>query len=144
MNPVGQLVLKPPKQRGIPAESSLHTSFMPLQQFWEALMLPPSGSTLAPQMLPTGLQALPLSQRFPTQLTEPLGLVPPPQQLWAEVQEFPLRLQPLAARHTLAPLPRSAQRRLQQLLPPEQGLPSELHPPPAVHRPTPPSLTEQV
>ena len=107
-------------------------------------MLPPSGSTFAPQMLPTGLQALPLSQRLPTQLTEPLGLVPPPQQLWSEVQVFPVRLQPLAGRHTRAPLPRSTQRRLQQLLLPEQGLPSVLQPPPAVHRPTPPSLTEQV
>lgn len=43
-------------------------------------MLPPSGSTFAPQMFPTGLQALPLSQRLPEQLTLPLGLVPPPQQ----------------------------------------------------------------
>ena len=77
--PVRQLAVAPPKQRGIPLESSLQTAWFPLQQFWGALILPPSGSTEAPQMLPTGWQALPLSQPPPTHMTLPLGLVPPPQ-----------------------------------------------------------------
>jgi hypothetical protein len=46
---------QPPKQRGMPLESCLHTAFLPSQQFWEAL-------TLRPQMLPGGLQAVPLLQ----------------------------------------------------------------------------------
>src|SRR5215468_1090525 len=67
--PVGHAVDAPPKQRGMPETSSLQTSLpgptcppfetCPLQQSMGALVLPPSGSTGAPQMLPTGLQALP-------------------------------------------------------------------------------------
>ncbi len=41
----------------IPAESALQTSFLPSQQFWEALTVP-----LPPQMFPGGLQAVPLLQ----------------------------------------------------------------------------------
>jgi hypothetical protein len=107
-------------------------------------MLPPSGSTFAPQMFPTGLYAVPLSQRLPLQATLPLGLEPPPQQSCATSQELPVSRQPLAGRQTLAPLPRSAQRRVQQVLPPEHGSPSGLQPPPPAQRPTPPSFTEQV
>lgn len=141
--PVGQLVPKPPKHRGMPAPSSLQTSFKPLQQFCDALMLPPSGSTLAPQMLPTGLQAVPLSQRLPVQVTLPLGLVPPPQHSCAVSQVLPVSRHPLAGRHTFAPEPTSAHRREQQLEPPVQGLPSCVQPPVTLQRPTPPSLTEQ-
>jgi hypothetical protein len=72
-------MLMPPKQRGIPELSSLQTSFLPSQQFCEALIEPPSGSTGAPQMFPDPLQAIPLSQRLPLQLTVPFGLLPPPQ-----------------------------------------------------------------
>jgi hypothetical protein len=81
-------VLPPPKQRGTPDESTLHTAFFPSQQFCEALMfvVPPSGSVPAPQMLPTPLQAEPLSHRPPAQFTEPLGFTPPPQQSLAPVQ----------------------------------------------------------
>src|SRR5512138_371830 len=48
----------PPKQRRMPFESALQTSFLPLQQFCDAFT-----SVLAPQMLPGGLQEPPLSQR---------------------------------------------------------------------------------
>ncbi len=48
---------QPPKQRAIPLESSLHTAFLPSQQFWEALK-----PLIAPQMLPGGLQDVPLLQ----------------------------------------------------------------------------------
>jgi len=47
----------PPKQRAIPFESGLHTVFLPSQQFCEALK-----PTTAPQMLPGGLQPVPLAQ----------------------------------------------------------------------------------
>jgi hypothetical protein len=64
--PVGHCVLPPPKHRGMPALSRLQTSLCPSQQSWGALTLnvPPSGRGKgAPQMLPTGLQACPWSQR---------------------------------------------------------------------------------
>jgi hypothetical protein len=47
----------PPKQRAIPFESGLHTAFLPSQQFCEALK-----PATPPQMLPGGLQEVPLSQ----------------------------------------------------------------------------------
>jgi hypothetical protein len=50
---------QPPKQRAMPPESSLHTAFLPSQQFWEALK-----PETAPQMLPGGLQEVPLVQSF--------------------------------------------------------------------------------
>lgn len=55
VKPVGHWLENPPKQRGMPDESSLQTSRMPLQQFCEALIEPPSRSTGAPQMFPTPL-----------------------------------------------------------------------------------------
>jgi hypothetical protein len=42
----------------MPLASSLQTFFLPSQQFWEALK-----PLMAPQMLPGGLQAVPLLQR---------------------------------------------------------------------------------
>jgi hypothetical protein len=48
----------------MPFESDLHTSFLPSQQFWDAFT-----SVLAPQMLPGGLHAPPLSQRLLWQRT---------------------------------------------------------------------------
>src|SRR5687767_6295502 len=89
---------QPPKQRGMPALSSLQTSFLPSQQFCDALMLPPLGSTGAPQMLPTGLQSWPLSQRLVTmsQETSPSGLTPPPQHALSSLQNSPVRRQPPA------------------------------------------------
>lgn len=48
----------PPKQRAMSLESSLQTAFLPSQQFCEALK-----PLIAPQMLPGGLQAVPLLQR---------------------------------------------------------------------------------
>jgi hypothetical protein len=42
----------------MPFESGLHTAFCPSQQFCEAFT-----DVLAPQMLPGGLQAVPLSQK---------------------------------------------------------------------------------
>jgi len=55
--PVGQLVVPPPKQRMIPLLSLLQTAFLPSQQFCEAFTVP-----LPPQMLPGGLQDWPLLQ----------------------------------------------------------------------------------
>jgi hypothetical protein len=75
-------------------------------------------------MLPTGLQALPWSQRPSLQVTDPLGLVPPPQQLWVSGHQVPVSRQPSAGRQTVAPEPGSKQIREQQLLPSLQGLPS--------------------
>ena len=133
--PVGHWAEPPPKHRGMPELSSLHTSLPTenaLQQFCEALMLPPSGRTGAPQMLPTGLQEFPSSQRpvvpvpasAPRHSTEPLGFVPPPQQLWSSVHQVPVKRQPSAGRQTVTPEPGSTQVREQQLLPPLQGSPS--------------------
>jgi hypothetical protein len=48
---------QPPKQRMMPFESALQTAFLPSQQFCEALTVP-----LPPQMLPGGLQLVPLEQ----------------------------------------------------------------------------------
>jgi hypothetical protein len=55
--PVGQPAVAPPKQRNTPFWSGLQTAFRPSQQFCEAFT-----SVEAPQMLPGGLQAPPLSQ----------------------------------------------------------------------------------
>ena len=132
----------------MPPVSSLQTSFMPLQQFCEALIEPPSRSTGAPQILPTPLHDCPLSQRPAVHRTEPLGLTPPPQQEFALSHEVPVNRQPPAGWHTVAPDPGSTQMREQQLVPLVQGLPSWVHPPPpppTMRRqvPTPPSTTEQ-
>ena len=80
----------------MPPVPSLQTSFMPLQQFCEALTEPPSRSTGAPQMLPTPLHDWPLSQRPPAHTTEPLGFTPPPQHALSLSQEVPVRRQPPA------------------------------------------------
>src|SRR5512140_3457616 len=104
-------------------ESVLHTCFIPSQQSWLALIFPPSGSTGAPQMLPTGLHAWPLSQRPVAQLTEPFGFTPPPQQASSLEHQVPVSRQPPAGRHTVAPEPGSKQTREQQLVPPLHGLP---------------------
>ena len=111
-------------------------------------MPPPSGSTFAPQMLPTPLQLWPLSHRPPLHITLPLGLIPPPQQALSFTQLVPVNRHPLAGKQTVAPEPGSKQVREQQFEPPLQGLPSCVHPPapPPVmfkHVPTPPSLTLQ-
>jgi hypothetical protein len=64
--PVGQVASQPlfpqcaggpPKQRMMPLESGLQTSFFPSQQFCDAFT-----SVEAPQMFPGGLHAPPLSQ----------------------------------------------------------------------------------
>src|SRR5512139_2450156 len=71
-------------------------------------------------MLPTPLQAVPLSQReLAWQLTVALG------QHWAVlVQVSPLTRQPLATAHTGTPEPRSMQICVQQSFPLVQGTPS--------------------
>ena len=138
----------PPKQRGMPPVSSLQTSFIPLQQFCDALTAPPSRSTGAPQMLPTPLHDWPLSQRPAAHNTEPFEFTPPPQQALALSQEVPVSRQPPAGWHTVAPEPGSTQMREQQLVPLVHGFPSWVHEPPppplaTSQLPTPPSLTEQ-
>jgi len=153
----------------MPLKSSLQTSFLPSQQFCEALTVmtppsgylagPPSGSWGAPQILPTPLQDWPLSHRpDPTasgrHCTVPLGLMPPPQQelfiaaCVSPVQKSPVSRHPLAGWQTVAPEPGSTQTREQQFVPPEHGLPSWMHPPPppplmAMQTPGPPSVVEQ-
>src|SRR3990167_5766297 len=120
----------------MPEESSLHTSRPfpgpPLQQLVEALMItrPPSGSGASLQMLTTPLHDWPLSQRPVSQVTELLGLTPPPQQESSLLHEVPVSRQPPAGRHTVAPEPGSKHSREQQPVPPEQGLPSWVQPPP--------------
>jgi hypothetical protein len=105
-------------------------------------------------MLPTGLQAFPWSHRpvvslpasAPRHSTEPLGFVPPPQQLWESVHQVPVSRQPSADWQTVVPEPGSTQIREQQLVPPLHGSPAWSQPPaPApltsMQRPTPPSLS---
>jgi hypothetical protein len=138
----------------MPELSSLHTSRPlpgpPLQQLVGALIMrmPPSGRYARLQMLPTPLQAWPLSQRPLEHRTVPLGLTPPPQHASSLSHEVPVSRQPPAGRHTLAPEPGSKQVLEQQPAPSVQGLPSWVQPPPPLpvilrHRPTPPSFTEQ-
>ena len=67
---------------------------------------------------------MPLSQRPVAQETEPLGLTPPPQQALSLEQLVPVRRQPPAGRHTVAPEPGSKQMREQQPVPPVHGFPS--------------------
>jgi len=57
LQPAGHGVVLPPKQRMMPFASGLQTSFLPSQQFCDAFT-----SFEAPQMLPGGLHAPPLSQ----------------------------------------------------------------------------------
>ena len=123
----------------MPDESSWQTSFLPSQQFWLALIFPPPGNTGAPQMFPTPLHDVPLSHRPLMQRTLPLGFIPPPQHSSSELQLSPVRRQPPAGRHTFAPVPGSAQMRLQQLEPLAHGLPPCRHPPPP-----PPVMKRQV
>lgn len=129
--PVGQVVDPPPKQRGMPDESSLQTAFFPSQQSWDAGMCPPSGSTGAPQVAPGGLQACPLSQRIPScgsQVTD--AVVDPPQQSCVSLHQSPVTRHPVAATHTAAPVPRSRHRPVQQRPPVSaHGFPSWMQPP---------------
>lgn len=103
-------------------------------------------------MFPVPLHACPLSQRpDPTasgrHCTVPLGFGPPPQHALVDRQKSPVRRQPPTGWHTVAPEPKSTQTREQQLVPPEQGLPSWMQPPPPPplierHTPAPPSFAE--
>lgn len=115
----------------MPDVSSLQTAFLPSQQSCDALMLPPSRSTGAPQMLPRPLHAVPLSQRLvPGSQVTPPWAGAPPQQKVVPRHEFPVSRQPVAGAQTVAPAPRSTQVREQQLLPPLHGFPSWVQPPP--------------
>ena len=115
----------PPKQRGMPERSSLHASSPP-QQFIDALIIsePPSVNCARPQMLPTPLQAWPLSQRPFVQSTLPFGLTPPPQHWLLFVHQVPVSRQPPAGKQTVAPVPGSKQVLEQHPEPPLHGLPS--------------------
>jgi hypothetical protein len=106
----------------MPFESALQTAFLPSQQFWEAF------SPSAPQMLPGGLQAMPLSQVLSSALhtTPELGRL---QHASVESQKSPVIRQPPAAWQTVTPLPGSTHRREQQLDGPSQGLPPWTQPP---------------
>jgi hypothetical protein len=53
----------------------------------------------------------------------------PPQQAPVELQKSPVMRQPPAGWHTVVPLPRSTQRRVQQFEGPSHGTPSCVHPP---------------
>lgn len=149
VKPVGHEPDWPPKHRGMPDVSSLQTSFIPLQQFCEALMAPPSGSTGAPQMFPVALQDVPLSQRLVVGSHEtPPGAGGAPQHIRSDRHALPVSLQPVAGEHTVAPEPRLTQVREQQVVPELHGLPSWVQPPPPppprfLQKPEPPSVTEQ-
>jgi hypothetical protein len=127
----------PPKQRGMPFESALQTAFLPSQQFWEAF------SPSAPQMLPGGLQATPLSQR----LSSGLQTTPAPGRLQhasVESQKSPVIRQPPAAWQTVTPLPGSTQSREQQFEGPSHGLPPWTQPPEgSMQRPGVPAVVSQ-
>ncbi len=140
----------------MPEPSNLQTLFTPPAPFEPSQQLefaftekiPPSGNRTLPHRLPTPLHDWPLSQRPPAHITLPLGLLPPPQHSWAMLQVVPVSRQPVAGKHTVAPLPGSEQMRVQQVLPPAQGLPLGVHPPPpppvmSKQRPTPPSFAVQ-
>jgi hypothetical protein len=100
----------------------LQTAFLPSQQFWEAF------SPSAPQMLPGGLQAVPLSQRLSSGVHSTLA-PDPLQHASVESQKSPVMRQPPAAWQTVTPLPGSTQRREQQFEDPVQGLPPWTQPP---------------
>ena len=138
MYPFGHWVVPPPKQRGMPLESSLQTALWPSQQSWGAAMDPPSGRIAAPHSSPSDWQPEPLLQRpgvpggeplGATHTTDPFGLVPPPQQSWFVVQKSPLRRHPVADWHTVAPNPPLTHKPEQQLVLFTHGLPSCVHPP---------------
>ncbi len=115
----------------MPDESVLQTAFLPSQQSWDAF-------TPWPQMLPVALQEVPLLQRPPIcvepevfgQVTEPLGLIPPPQHWSASRHQSPVRRQPVAGWQIETPVPGSRQMREQQPVPELHGLPSWVQPPP--------------
>src|SRR5512147_823262 len=96
-------------------------------------------------MVPTPLQAWPLSQRplgALAQTTEKFSPLPAPPQHWlVALQGSPVTRQPLATAHTGTPLPRSTQTLVQQVVGLEQGTPSWLQllvppePPVSWHRP---------
>jgi hypothetical protein len=144
--PVGH----PPKQRGIPEESSLQTALWPSQQSWGALMLPPPGRTGAPQVSPTFWHAVPWVQRLSVGLHSTDSSMP---EAWEEsarqhsevwLQASPCSLQPVAGWQTRAPDPRSTHREEQQLDPLLQGDPPWWHWPLASrHRPGWPPVAEQ-
>ena len=141
---------QPPKQRGIPLESSLQTSLWPSQQSCGALMLPPPGSTGAPQVSPTFWQAVPWVQRRSVGLHSTEASTPPGREESARqhsdvsLQESPWRRHPVAGWQTWAPEPMSTQRFEQQFEPPLQGVPPWLQPPLASrHRPGCPPDAEQ-
>jgi hypothetical protein len=140
---------QPPKQRGMPVASSLQTALWPSQQSCGALMLPPPGSTGAPQVSPTFWQAVPWVQRLSVGLQTTDASTPPArdesarQHSAVSLQESPCRRHPVAGWQTRAPEPMSTQRFEQQLDPPEHGVPPWPHPPLASrHRPGWPAVAE--
>ncbi len=113
--------------------SGLQTAFLPLQQFCDALVAPEP-----PQMLPGGLQEVPLSQAYTPRLsTAQVTLYPPgrmasgepPQHAAVLSQNSPVIRQPPSTAHTVAPLPGSLHSRVQQVELPLQGRPSCAQPP---------------
>src|SRR5574338_1546548 len=114
-----------------------------MQQFWDAFT-----SVDAPQMLPGGLQAPPLSQRWSPAVQvicfdgSTLSLML--QQEAVESEKSPVMRQPPAGWQTFPPLPGPTQRREQQLVGPVQGLPPWTQPPEGLmQRPAAPPLPSQ-
>jgi hypothetical protein len=121
----------------MPFESALQTAFLPSQQFWEAF------SPSAPQMLPGGLHAVPLSQRLSSAVQTTLA-PDPLQHASVESQKSPVIRQPPAVWQTVTPLPGSTQSREQQLEGPVQGLPPWTQPPEgSMQRPGEPAVVSQ-
>jgi hypothetical protein len=57
------------------------------------------------------------------------GFVPPPQHDWSSMHARPVMVHPDEGVHAVAPVPRSAQMRVQQVELPEQGMPFCVQPP---------------
>ena len=124
------------------------------QQFWEAFspnapQMLPGGLQLVPFVQVRSFLELVSNSGGAGFLPEPPGPVPgpsqktpyvlgsapgaasfvPPQHAPVELQKSPVMRQPPAGWHTVVPLPRSTQRRVQQFEGPSQGTPSCVHPP---------------
>ncbi len=119
----------------MPLESSLQTSLWPSQQSWGALILPPPGSTGAPQVRPTFWQAVPCVHRRSVGLHTTEVSNPPAcdesvrQHSGVSTHESPWSRQPVAGWHTRAPEPMSTHRLEQQFEPESHGYPPWWQPP---------------
>lgn len=123
--PVLQSGVLPPKQRESPELSCWQTAFWPSQQACSQL------APCAPQQFPTGWHDCLLEQRPNGDPVDGLSQVTPlvtlPQHSSSVRQISPRSRQPVPRIQLARPVPRSRQRRLQQLVGPSQGSPPTTH-----------------